>query len=189
MFRRYNDDTGHTECYVDYWERLKRLKLYSLERRRERYMIMYMYQIHLGMVPDLGFLSDSNQRTGTKYFAKYNRGAAADVKAIRYSSFFTQGPLLFNMIPATLRAPVNPDTPEEAKKLKAKFKKRLDKWLELIPDQPTTEGQLNTAQHRSAESNSISGQMSMHGKEVKRRWETISKELDDEEEAEEEMQK
>merc|ERR1711891_129530 len=29
---------------LDYWDRLKKLKMYSLERRRERYMIIYAWQ-------------------------------------------------------------------------------------------------------------------------------------------------
>ncbi len=176
MFRRFNEDIGCTECYVDYWERLVRLKIYSLQRRRERYMILYLYNIHLQLVPDLGFLSDYHPRTGTKYFAKYKHQATADVKAIRYSSFFSQGPALFNLLPANMRAPATPANPEEAKKLKDRFKIRLDKWLGLIPDQPTTAG----LDHRSADSNTIKVQMSAHGREVNRKWKDISAKLDKE---------
>ena len=143
-------------------------------------MIMYMYKIHIGMVPDLGLVSDHNNRTGTKYFAKHNRCAPEDVKNIRNSSFFSQGPRLFNLLPMNLRTPPkNPSTPEEATKLKNRFKSRLDKWLELIPDEPTTEGLGPT--DRSADSNSIVGQMRMHGREVNRKWLIVSKKLDMEE--------
>ena len=177
MFRRYNDDRGYTECYVDYWERLKRLKLYSLERRRERYMIMYMYNIHLGLVPGIGFLSSGNIRTGTTYHPKTNKEATKPAQTLRHSSFFVQGPALYNKLPADLRAPVNQSLPlEDKKKMKEEFKKRVDKWLELIPDEPYTEG----ANHRAAGDNSIVGQLHHHGREVARKWEDVRKQLDKE---------
>lgn len=140
-------------------------------------MILYMFKIHIGAAPDLGFLSECTIRHGTKYHPKYNRKASADAKAIRYSSFFTQGPLLFNLLPADLRKPVNAITPEEKKKQRDRFKLRVDKWLELIPDQPTTTG----LDHRAAVSNSIIGQMGTHGREVNRKWPAISRQLDIEE--------
>lgn len=40
---------------LDYWERLDALNLMSLQRRRERYIIIYACKIHRGLVPnDLG---------------------------------------------------------------------------------------------------------------------------------------
>ena len=38
---------------LDYWERLKALNLYSLERRRERYTIIYVWKILEGLVHNL----------------------------------------------------------------------------------------------------------------------------------------
>ena len=69
--RALNAETGFTECVVDYWDRLASLKLYSLERRREHFMILYMFKIHIGAAPDLGFLRECTIRHGTKYHAKY----------------------------------------------------------------------------------------------------------------------
>ena len=37
---------------LDYWERLKRLSLYSLQRRRERYLIIYVWKIIRGLSPN-----------------------------------------------------------------------------------------------------------------------------------------
>ena len=37
----------------DYWERLKQYHLYSLQRRRERYRIIYVWKILEGIVPNL----------------------------------------------------------------------------------------------------------------------------------------
>ena len=136
-----------------------------------------MYKIHISMVPDLGFISDHHPRTGTKYFAKHNNKASNHVKNIRFSSFFSRGPTLFNLLPAELRtpAPLNM-TSEDKKTLQNKFKKRLDKWLELIPDQPTTEGLA-----REAETNSLINQLATHGREVADKWKEVSRRLDEEE--------
>lgn len=37
---------------INYWERLKHLRLYSLQRRRERYIAIYVWKILEGMVPN-----------------------------------------------------------------------------------------------------------------------------------------
>ena len=39
--------------YLNYWERLHELKLYSLQRRRERYIIIYIWKITQHMVPNI----------------------------------------------------------------------------------------------------------------------------------------
>ena len=181
-FRCYNEDTGFTECVVDYWDRLKELKLYSLERRRERYMIVYMYKLHIGLVPDLGFLSDTG-RNGVKYFAKENPDAPKEVRSIRISSFFFKGPLLFNILPKELRTPARPNGPVESKKLLERFKRWLDKWLELIPDQPTTD---ETSGRRGADSNSLVDQMRANKIEVNRLWDRVRTQLEKEDQEREE---
>ena len=38
---------------LDYWTQLKKLRLYSLERRRERYMMIYTWRMLEGQVPDI----------------------------------------------------------------------------------------------------------------------------------------
>ena len=141
-------------------------------------MLCYMYKIHIDMVPDLGFLSD-NGRQGVKYFAKQNNHASTAVQSLRTSCFFTQGPLLFNLLPEKLRAPARPATPEEAKKLKDRFKKWLDKWLELIPDQPTTPG--ISCDSRGADSNKLVDQVRAHSADIKIKWKDVERKLEDEE--------
>ena len=37
----------------NYWERLDLLRLYSLERRRERYQVIYIWKILKGVVPNV----------------------------------------------------------------------------------------------------------------------------------------
>jgi hypothetical protein len=36
----------------NYWDRLQPLGLYSLQRRRERYVILYIWKMISGMVPN-----------------------------------------------------------------------------------------------------------------------------------------
>ena len=38
---------------LNYWESLHELKLYSLQRRRERYIIIYIWKIKQHMVPNI----------------------------------------------------------------------------------------------------------------------------------------
>ena len=144
-------------------------------------MLCHMYKIHSSMVPDLGFLSD-NGRNGVKYFAKENPQAPKKTQNIRKSSFFSQGPLLFNLLPITLRKPVTRNTPEEAKAMKDRFKKWLDKWLELIPDQPTTPG----LTYRTADSNKLVDQVRAHKNEIAYKWKAVEKKLLEEEKKAEE---
>ena len=167
IFRRYHKANGLMECTTNYWERIERLKIYSLERRRERYMILYMFKIHIGLVPDLGFVKGHNIRTNTKYFPKYNRKASSGpANTIRFSSFFTMSPMLYNLLPGDLRQLENINIPTKLDT--ENFKGKLDKWLKLVPDQPTTAGMT-----RQAETNSLIDQLAIHGREVSRKWKTI----------------
>ena len=51
--------------YLDYWQRLKRLGLLSCQRRVERYKIIYMWKMLMGMAPDIGIKWNSrNMRIG-----------------------------------------------------------------------------------------------------------------------------
>ena len=39
--------------HLNYWERLRKLKLYSLQKRRERYIILYIWKVTQHMVPNI----------------------------------------------------------------------------------------------------------------------------------------
>ena len=74
------------------------------------------------------------------------------------------GPMLYNLLPGDLRQLENITNILDTDN----FKGKLDKWLELVPDQPTTAGMT-----RQAETNSLIDQLAIHGREVSRKWKTI----------------
>ena len=59
----------------NYWERLKALSQYSLERRRERYQIIYVWKMINGIVPNF-----SNPATRITTREAGRRGILCDIK-------------------------------------------------------------------------------------------------------------
>ena len=134
---------------LDYWDRLSSLHLYSQERRRERYRIIFVWKIAQQLVMGYTMMFVDNQR----------RGRLADVHIVpnhlppavrkaREASLPVKGAKLFNMIPRELR-----DMTGTA----LQFKAGLDKWLTTIPDQPTVNGR-----QRASMTNSLLDQVPMH---------------------------
>ena len=137
---------------LDYWSRLKTLRLYSLQRRAERYKIIYLYKIIENLAPNL-----SNNKIQTRNSDRRGRyclvptiinKCPARIKTLRENSFSIQGPKLFNSLPKSIRniTGVSVDT----------FKKHLDKFLSQIPDQPGIPGY---AGQRAAATNSLADQI------------------------------
>ena len=133
----------------DYWDRLSSLHLYSQERRRERYRIIFTWKIAQQLVKGYTMAFVVNPR----------RGRLADVHLVpshippavrkaREASLPVKGAKLFNLIPKELR-----DMTGTA----LQFKAGLDKWLTNIPDQPTVNGR-----QRAAKTNSLLDQVPMH---------------------------
>ena len=137
-------DTQH----LDYWGRLQELDLYSLERRRERYAILYIYKILTGKcINNLNIQFRIHQRRGRLCHIERIRGTASTrVKTLKENAFANRGPQLFNALPRHLR-----DSTEQSLE---NFKNRLDKFLRTIPDQPKL-----PHYHLRAVSNSIIDQL------------------------------
>lgn len=136
---------------LSYWEQLSALSLCSLERRRERYIIMYVWRILEGLTPNFnrpdagGIKSLHNDRRGrTCNVPAVSRYVPASVQNIRYSSFAVVGAKLFNVLPLELRNMKNCSLDS--------FKRALDKFLKTVPDEPLVQGY---TQYRRAESNSL----------------------------------
>ena len=133
---------------LNYWEKLKTLKLYSLERRRERYQIIYTWNILENYVPNFnhsenkgGITGYRNQRLGRKCHLKE---VNSKCKNIWRGSLSEEGPKLFNSLPSHIRNITNCT--------RIKFKRQLDRFLSTLPDEPLLP---NYYPYRRADSNSV----------------------------------
>ena len=89
---------------LQYWDRLKKLKPMSLQRRRERYCIVHVWKISNGLAPnDLGFKFKLHQRLGTKAeIPAINKRSQLSVRADYDKTFRVRAAQLFNLLPAGL---------------------------------------------------------------------------------------
>ena len=134
----------------DYWKRLSSLRLYSLERRRERYRIIYIWKILEDMVPNFT-VEKSQVKTTTStrsgrlcVIPSISRTASTRVNSLREGSLCINGAQLFNLLPKRIRNMSGVELPE--------FKKELDSFLATIPDEPQSPGYTDA---RQAVSNSL----------------------------------
>ena len=119
---------------LNYWDRLSVLGLYSLERRRERYMALYMWKMIKGITPMILSGTDpevtqvDSQRRGRHcVIPKIDRRAPAVVQTLLENSLPVRGSRIFNTLPRSLR---------EWEGGLQSFKSRLDKYLRSVPDRP-----------------------------------------------------
>ena len=122
---------------LDYHQRLKKCNLYSMERRSERYMIIYAWQVLEGKKTDVLGLQTKLSKIGPKRsiqlgdIKKYRLDRTRIDTAIQtkiLSSPMRKMERLFNCIPGHIR-----DIKERPTEY---FKKQLDEWLRGVPDQP-----------------------------------------------------
>ena len=134
-------------CYGDssYWEILKNLGLYSLQRRRERYRIIYMWSILECLVPN----PKPDQIYG-KFNSRHGRFCAVPLvknngnRKTMCVSFAVHSAKLFNCLPKEIRDLTNCS--------KDVFKKHLDNYLRTVPDEPQISGY---TLFKRADSNSV----------------------------------
>ena len=132
MARNY---TSHVEGMegLDYWQRLKALNMYSQERRRERYLIIFVWKIAMGLVNGYTMEFSYHPRRGWSAIPKdVPKSAPACVKRAREASLAVKGAALFNLCPQGMRY--------MASNHQDRFKDNLDSWLFEIPDQPSIPG-------------------------------------------------
>ena len=117
---------------LSYYERLKKLRLLSLQRRRERYCIIHVWKIRNGLAPnDTEIQFADHQRLGVRAsIPAINRKAQMSIKADYDRSFRVRAAQLFNMLPADLRGVSTLDA----------FKSGLGRFLEHYPDTPPVTG-------------------------------------------------
>ena len=118
--------------HLDYWDRLKALRLMSLQRRRERYIILQVWKILHALSPnDLNIQFATTSRFGVKaQIPCLNKSSSMRHQSMYDSSFAVLGPRLWNTLPNQLRAIA--DT--------SKFKHELTEFLLTIPDKPPASG-------------------------------------------------
>ena len=115
----------------NYWERLAKLDLFSMQRRRERYICIMMFKLYRCILPNnlqLKFYESS--RNGPKCRRKTLISRNHKINTICCSSFSDIGASLFNSLPKSVKAATTV----------ASFKSRLDKVLKALPDQPPVPG-------------------------------------------------
>ena len=138
--------------HMTYWQKLKQLKLYSQERRRERYTIIYIWRMLEGQVPCLNSLDGGAKVTSIWHIRRgreckipcITRHTPRNIQALKHATLPVRGQQLFNILPRDIRNMT--DCKVDI------FKRRLDKFLSTIPDETQVLGY--TAQRR-ADSNSI----------------------------------
>ena len=115
----------------NYWDRLKHLNLYSLQRRRERFCIIQVWKILHKLAPnDILMSFHENARLGPVADVPHFISKRQHTNTLRDHSFSCYGPRLFNILPKKLK---EVDTLPN-------FKVHLDRFLKLFPDTPPTPG-------------------------------------------------
>lgn len=116
---------------LNYWERLQKLNLFSLQRRRERYDIIHLWKIHKGIIQnDLNINFYDTPRYGWRCRRNNIQSRQRQLSTIRYNAFSSRAAALFNNVPKMVK---NTDS-------LSVFKNRLDKHLKKIPDLPPVQG-------------------------------------------------
>ncbi|CAL4188377.1 unnamed protein product, partial [Meganyctiphanes norvegica] len=135
---------------LDYHQRLKKLNLYSLESRRERYLIINAWQQIEGLTENvLGLKARRLGRSRRIVSAKIPIGINGKRikerdRTLIHNSTARKSERLFNVLPQSVRN-ITETTTET-------FKRHLDKWLSSIPDTPKIDGY---GANVAAETNSI----------------------------------
>ena len=132
----------------DYIERLGSLKMYSQERRRERYQIIFIWKISQGLVQGYNLEFSHTDRRGRMVVPHTVRQASAPVRRAREATLGVKGAKIFNLLPVWIRT-MNGVTVDS-------FKFELDKFLGGVPDQPTVPGR-----SRAAITNSLLDQLQL----------------------------
>ena len=147
-YQMWDEELQTWICNVSYTDRLKDLKIYSLERRRERIMILYAYRVIIGLLDFPWFEAfEEYEERGIRLRCKYNRRAPPKVRRRRHSSFFYKGAQLYNLLPRALRQSEEIEIPDQCHA--DEFKKKLDALLEKIPDEPSVGGSPRVANSNS----------------------------------------
>ena len=138
---------------LDYHQRLVKLNVYSLERRRERYLVIYAWQMIEGIKENiLGLRSKKYGRSRTIWspVTPWSHKGIKIKHSMRtkiHNSSAKKMERLFNALPSKIRNITEKSTDT--------FKGHLDTWLQTLPDTPKID---DYGSRVVAESNSIINQ-------------------------------
>ena len=123
------------------------VRLYSVERRRERFMIVWICTKCMTYT--------ENDRTGMHFNQPtIKKTATTSLKQIRTQSFSHTATRIYNSLPRHLKSKQALKENFNRVRVVVEFKKQLDTFLTTLPYQPTTPGLT-----RAAETNSIADQV------------------------------
>ena len=128
FFKKIPDLRGMT-----YWEGLESMNMLSMQRRLERYRIIYTWKILENQAPNCGIVKlegSENTRLGRRLLVPKVNGSSQTNK-LKEQAFQINGAKLFNCLPPSLR---NQSVYQD------EFKEKLDQYLAKVPDQPRIEG-------------------------------------------------
>ena len=117
---------------LDYWERLKKLRLLSLQRRRERYTIIHVWKILNDKVPNnIGMTFYTSLRLGSRATVpRYSNKAQKSVASCYDNSFGVKAARLWNVLPKNVNCQTTLET----------FKAALGEFIVKFPDMPPVTG-------------------------------------------------
>ena len=119
---------------INYLQQQKQLKMISLQRRLERYRVLYVWKILEGIAPNCGInVKIEGGRLGRMCsIPSISTHAKSSVKSMREQTFQVNGPKLFNSLPVKLRNMTKCSLED--------FKVALDNYLAKVPDEPSVSG-------------------------------------------------
>ena len=117
---------------LNYWERLEKLKILSLQRRRERYSIIHIWKMLNNQAPNnINIQSYSTARQGIKIrLPPFNTKAQTSVASDYENSFKINAARLWNLLPKQINTVTSINS----------FKAELGGFIEKYPDTPPTTG-------------------------------------------------
>ena len=91
--------------HLSYWECLKQLDLYSLQRRCERYMIILVWKIYYGEIPNSVNISfQHSQRRGVTCLRPLGGSKYKSINTMRFHSFPSVASALYDVVPHDIKS-------------------------------------------------------------------------------------
>ena len=133
---------------LHYWDRLSKLQLMSLQRRRERYILLHLFKILIKTAPnEMKITFYHNQRRGLcAIVPPLSKSAKSKFQSKYDDSFSVFAPRLWNTLPKSIRAA----------ETFTQFKAALTRYMLSITDEPPV--------HGIASSNSLLQRAGHHGR-------------------------